>query len=150
MKAYFAGTGLLVIALAVLTIGRSVEGNDEKTSNDTIVINITGTGPRAKYVRDGDTEEKPVLVQVGQTVKWVNNGNLQHSATSFMQNKSGNPIFDTDLIEPTHSKEIKFDSALFTSAGGTPGGQVQLTYFCTIHPVQMKNGKIVLSDARKK
>jgi plastocyanin len=150
MKAYFARTGLLVIGLAALTFGRAAAVNDDKASGEIIVINITGDGPNAKYIRDGDTQEKPVVVNVGQTVKWVNNGDLQHSATSFTQNQSGHPIFDTNLIDPMQSKEIKFDSKLFTSAGATAGGQVQLTYFCTKHPGLMKNGKIVLSDTRKK
>jgi plastocyanin len=149
MKALFAGTALLMIGSALVTFAWAVAGSDQKASDDAVVINITGNGPSAKYVKEGDTEEKPVAVQVGQTVKWVNKGNLQHSATSF-KNQGEKPIFDTGLIEPAESKEIKFDSDLFASAGGTTGGQVELTYFCTKHPTFMKNGKLILSDAGKK
>jgi plastocyanin len=149
MKARFAGTVLLMIGSALVTFAWAAAGNDQNASDETVVINITGNGPNAKYLKEGDTEEKPVAVHVGQTVKWVNKGNLQHSATSF-KNKGDKPIFDTDLIEPMQSKEITFDSDLFASAGGTTAGQIELTYFCTKHPTLMKNGKLTLSDARKK
>ena len=149
MKARFAGTVLLMIGSALVTFAWAAAGNDQKASDDTVVINITGNGPSAKYLKEGDTEEKPVAVHVGQTVKWVNKGNLEHSATSF-KNNGDKPIFDTGLIEAMQSKEITFDSDSFVSAGGTTGGQVELTYFCTKHPTLMKNGKLILSEAGKK
>ncbi len=150
MNARLASTALLVIGLGALSFGQAAAPNDERTSDDTIVINITGNGYGAKYLQDGESTEKPVLVKVGQTVKWVNKGNLEHSATSFMQDKSSKPVFDTGVFAHAESKAIKFDSNLFRNAGGVAGGQVELPYFCTRHPATMKNGKIILSDAGKK
>ncbi len=140
--------GLAILGLAIFALGQGFAGSDDKSADDTIVINITGNGPNAKYIKDGDNQENPVAVKVGQKVKWVNKGNTRHSATSFQQ-KCGNPVFDTDLIDPNDSKEVLFDSTLFMNAGGAAGGQVDLTYFCKRHPAQMKNGKITLSDKGK-
>ena len=134
----------LLITLSIF-VGVVVAHADEKTKDPDIVINITGPGAGAKYIKDGDAEEKEVIVKVGQTVRWVNKGTVSHTATSFLKAEN-KPVFDTDVIDADDSADVKFDGALFTKAGGKAGGEVELKYFCRRHPAQMKNGKILFRD----
>ncbi|MFO1093287.1 MAG: tyrosinase family protein [Planctomycetaceae bacterium] len=115
-----------------------------------VIIRITGNGGTAKYVKDGATMQEDVEVAVGQTVRWINAGNMKHTATSVKKDTAGNRIFDTgDITQtaPNNFKEIVFSEALFKSAGGTAGSSVELEYFCSRHPTLMKSKIILKSTA---
>jgi plastocyanin len=126
---------LLVLAsvswAALLVAG---ENAGQAKGGDTIVILIDA---KMRYIKEGDKEQKPVTVKVGQTVVWKNTDACDtHTATSVAK-KDGKPIFDTDDIESGKSAKIVFDQKLFEAAGGKAGGQVELPYVCTYH----KQGK---------
>lgn len=113
-----------------------------------IKINITGPGATAKYIKEGDAAQLAVEVTVGQTVRFSNTvmTTATHTATSNMKDAMGNRIFNTGNIAVGTFKDVAFDAALYKKAGGTPGGQVDLDYFCALHPATMKS-KIILKDA---
>ncbi len=115
-----------------------------------IVINITGRGTGADYIERGKTEELPVNVTVGQTVRWTNmtsNGvTTSHTASARRRDSNNNRIFNTGEIEQDRIADVLMDRELFEQAGGQPGGQVELDYICTRHPSQM-GSKIILTDS---
>jgi plastocyanin len=74
-----------------------------------------------------------VTIEVGQTVRWVNNDNVEHTVTS------GNPgettagsQFDSGNIAPGGVFE-----QTFTQAG-------TFEYFCEIHPTLMSNATVLV------
>lgn len=142
-----AGTsGLLGALLCAIT---SVEGQRQrgKAQQEVVVINIEGSGSAAKYILEGDTEQKPVVVLVGQAVVWHNKDTVKHTATEGTPDADKH-LFDTGDIKKGASAKIVFDQQLFQRAGGTPGGEVTLKYYCDIHH-QMKSSLILKSSAGK-
>jgi plastocyanin len=103
-----------------------------------VTINIVGKGSKAKFIKQGETTEEQVVVYVGQTVRWQNKGNVEHTATSKLM-VGGKPLFDTGLLDAGEAKEIQFDEKLFKSAGGKVGSQISLDYICTPHKALMKS-----------
>src|SRR5438045_515822 len=133
---------LALLTLAVLAAAPAAPAGDKdkpKQDPNEVLIVITGPGGDAKYIKDGDKEQKDVVVTVGQKVTWRNDGNKAHTATSTKQ-VGGKPLFNTDTLKAKESKTITFDQKLFDDAGGTAGGEVKLEYFCQIHgPAKMKS-----------
>jgi FtsP/CotA-like multicopper oxidase with cupredoxin domain/peroxiredoxin/plastocyanin len=127
----------------------SARRNDGRGNDKPIVINVSGTGGQSKYIKEGDSEQRPVTVTVGQTVRWVNKSDAAHSAT---QGSPGDTVhlFDTGILQPMGRAERQFTEKLFTAAGGEPGGEVTLLYYCRKHPSSMREAKIILRDTRKK
>jgi plastocyanin len=78
-------------------------------------------------MKDNFYKPAKVIVPVGSKVKWVNRGQLQHSATQI----GGG--FDTGLLAPGGVRGVKFKRA------GT------YKYVCSIHP-NMK-GKVAVTKA---
>ncbi len=114
-----------------------------------VKVRLVGAGPNARYIEEGQTEQRPVSVDVGDTVIWANEGNLTHTATA--ENQRGNLLFDTGDIRsgtpgapPPVSDPIQMTAALFANAGGQPGGSVLIEYFCD-HHAQMQSS-LVLND----
>jgi plastocyanin len=66
-------------------------------------------------MRDYLYDPDPLIVKVGSTVTWVNQGEVPHSA------KADDGSFDTALFDPGGAKSITFD---------TPG---TFAYFCELH-----------------
>jgi plastocyanin len=139
----------VALGLSLLAFGCIVAAGGDEPRDQAIVINIVGPAGKAKYIKEGEKEEKPVDVNVGQTVRWVNKGTMEHSVTSFLK-KDDKPVFNTGLFNPEDQREIKFDRDIYTKAGGKPGEEVELKYFCTKHPTSMRNGQINLYDRREK
>jgi plastocyanin len=144
----------LVTLLTCFGIASEPVTADDTDKNDVIVINIGGggaggEGTQAKYIRAGDSSQKPVEVRVGQTVRWVNKDDHGHTATSSNKGRDDKPLFDTgELDKKDAKKDIKFDASIFRQAGGQAGGKVELQYFCAFHP-RMKS-TIVLIDKQGK
>lgn len=112
------------------------------SGQDIITINIIGPGANAKFVQEGKTAQEPVEVIVGQSVKWVNKSDMQHSARSLRKLPDDTRIFDTRILTksgPKQSSTVLFDLALFQTAGGVPGGSVTLEYECQVHPSMMSS-----------
>ena len=126
----------------------TAEEKKENADKDGVVIHIVASDDDTwNYIRKGDDEQKPAIVLVGQTVRWQNDDeDMDHTATSKLKGKDGKPFFDTKKIESKKSKEIVFDEALFKAAGGKPGGEVKIEYFCSYHPRQM-TGVIILKSS---
>lgn len=132
---WFGGFFLLAALLPVTAVAQQP-----------VLININGKGDKAKFIRDGDTEPKPVEVKVGETVRWKNNDDVaQHSIVSDKVNgkivfESANPQF----LKHGDQVDILFDEKLYQAAGGKTGQSVEIKYICGVHP-NMQSSIIVKS-----
>src|SRR5262245_29202050 len=107
-------------ALACLVLTATSPGQDKKDepkSGKVIVIKITKD---RKYIQEGAKEQKPVVVKVGQTVRWQNEDNTTHSATSDLEATKDESLFDTGDIKAKGKKndhvDITFDKKLWDAA----------------------------------
>jgi plastocyanin len=78
------------------------------------------TVPAAVSVSIGDNFYKPenVTIQVGQSIKWRNEGAVAHTVTS---DSDSTVKFDSETLQPKGAYALK------------PGSRGKLTYYCTIH-----------------
>jgi plastocyanin len=141
------GAGLMfLLGLAAALLA----ADDKKEAAKEVVINIKGGGGKAKYVKEGDDDQKDVTVTVGQKVTWNNEkGNAPHTATSKLK-ADDKEVFDTGRLKGGESKTIEFDETLYKKAGGKDGKDVELEYYCTIHGEKNMKSKIVLKPPAKK
>ena len=115
-----------------------------KASAREATIRIVGNGASALYIEQGETQQKPVAVSVGDMIVWVNEGNRTHTATA--EDDDGGLLFDTGDIAPQdQSDPVEMTHELFAKAGGEPGESVSLQYFCD-HHFQMKSS-LVLNES---
>ena len=111
---------------------------------DDVTIRIVGPGGRAQYIEDGETQQKPVAVNVGDIVYWRNEGHRDHTATA-ENGDDGRPVFDTlNIDRGTTSIPVEMSPARFKAAGGHSGGTVTIDYFCDYHPPMQSS--LILSD----
>ncbi len=109
-----------------------------------VLIDITGNGSSALYIERGKTVQEPVEVLIGQTVRWTNNGNRDHTATAFTD--SSEIIFDTGSIDRSGGTfDVTLNRGMFERAGGATGGSVDIEYVCDFHGAM--SSKICLKDA---
>ena len=112
-----------------------------------IVIKIT---KEREYIEEGAKAQKPVIVKVGQTVRWQNEDSVKHTATSDLESKPDEPLFDTEDIAAKGKKkdrvEITFDKEKWDAAAKAlkmPNAkELRLTYYCGHHEGQ--KGEIIL------
>ena len=99
-----------------------------------VTIFISGPGSNAQYIEQGKTEQMPVGVKVGQTVRWQNlNTTRNHTATA--ANQDGDLLFDTGILSSNGAAaDVPITREIFERAGGTPGGLVTVEYECEFHP----------------
>ncbi len=109
-----------------------------KVSAEEILIRIVGSGGAAKYVGPGQDSTDTVKVKVGDKVIWQNEGNRNHTATSF--DSTGALTFDTGSIAHhnaappfNQSSPIEITASMFANAGGTSGGAAVINYYCDFH-----------------
>jgi plastocyanin len=134
--------------LALVAIPLAAEGGKREQAKE-VVINIKGPGAKAKYIKEGDDDQKDVTVMVGQKVTWKNaEGNAPHTATSKLK-ACDKEVFDTGKLKGGDSKSINFDEALYKKAGGKDGKDVELEYYCRIHGEINMKSKIILKAAGK-
>ena len=126
------------LALAALPIAGCGDDEDEGTSASTQTetqqektTTQAETVPAVVSVSIGDNFYKPkeVTIQVGQSIKWRNNGSVAHTVTS-----------DSDST-------VKFDSKTLEPRGGyalKPASRGKLPYYCTIHGKE-QSGTITVS-----
>lgn len=125
-------------AAVTLTVGPAVGANTAEAS-------VSGVGTSASFTAQGS---QPVLVTVqmkniafvapgggknvtillGDTVRWVNQDAVQHTATS--NQDPGGASFDSGLLN--QGQEFRF----------VPGLRGTWIYFCQVHPTQMNNAQI--------
>lgn len=93
-----------------------------------VTINIEGRGADAKLIEAGKTEQAPVRVNVGQTLRWVNNTPEQH----VLDGRVGDLQFH--LVVPIKEGSTggfidkTFTAEEFQRAGGSGTNTVQLSY----------------------
>ena len=110
----------------------SVAFNASGTAPVSVTIDMTGiafVGPPASRPPGGGSDDARILL--GDTIVWVNQDAVQHTATS-TSTPQGGSIFDSGLL----------------GQGGTftfvPNARGTWVYFCELHPVQMADARIVV------
>ena len=115
-----------------------------------ILIRIVGSGESAKYLGPGQSTAETVQLKVGDKVTWQNEGNRNHTATSF--DSTGVLNFDTgsiahhNAVAPfNQSTPIEITMAMFERAGGTAGDAATIDYFCDFHGAM--EGKLEIRES---
>ena len=92
------------------------------------------TVPAVVNVSIGDNFYKPksVTIQVGQSIKWRNDGAVAHTVTS---DSDSTVKFDSKQLEPRGVYALK------------PATRGELTYYCTIHG-KAQSGTITVNRVR--
>src|SRR5262245_61550195 len=120
----------VLAALGAFIFAPALAAEDSKDA--AVVIHID---KKMRYIKEGDTEQKPVTVTVGQAVVWKNlDESAAHTATSRLKGMDGKPLFDTGKIEGGKSAKVVLDIKIYEAAGGKGGAKVELEYHCTLHP----------------
>lgn len=145
----FLMRGAAMWAATVLFVLAAGADDKKKDAADEVVINITGNGGKAKYIKAGDTAAKDVTVVVGQTVKWVNKGNKTHTATSSLK-VGDKAVFDTGDLRANASGSVTFDEQKYKDAGGKDGKAVTLEYYCTVHGKENMKSNLILMPTEPK
>lgn len=126
------------LAIAALPIAGCGDDDDEDSGASTQTetqqektASQAETVPAVVSVSIGDNFYKPseVTIQVGQSIKWRNNGAVAHTVTS------------------ASDSTVKFDSGTLDSKGGyalKPASRGKLPYYCTIHGKE-QSGTITVS-----
>jgi hypothetical protein len=111
-----------------------------------VTINITGD---RQFVVDGQTQQFPVVVGIGQSIRWINKDAAPHTATSDI-NKSGSAgvaVFATGQIAAGQaSVDITITQGIYDEvrqASNVTTPLAHLGYFCSNHPEEM-GGNLVL------
>ncbi|MBL9081784.1 MAG: tyrosinase family protein [Planctomycetales bacterium] len=132
-----SGLGVAIFVLAAAAIVVPAAARDVR-------IRITGNGPAATYIEEGQTVQRPVNVAIGDRITWINGGNAPHTATA--ENDDGDRIFDTGDIAPGQSATpIEVTQALYAAAGGAPASSVVVEYFCRRHGAM--SATLTMTDA---
>ena len=117
---FMTGRVKVLLAGSALTKSHSARSKD---SND---VAAQSALPDARtievHIKDASPYFEPniVEIQVGDSIKWINDGNVPHTAT-----RRDAPAFNSGVLSKGQSVTIRFDSS--TSAEG-------IKYFCIPHP----------------
>jgi plastocyanin len=125
------------VALAALPLAACGDDDDESSnaSTQTKTQQQTATQqetvPAAVSVSIGDNFYKPkdVTIQVGQSIKWRNDGAVAHTVTS---DSDSTVKFDSGNLDPRGAYALK------------PATRGKLTYHCTIHG-KVQSGTITVN-----
>jgi plastocyanin len=100
-----ADGNVVVLPFAITAAEEMDESGDEAESGDVVVISML----------DSSFDPAELSIPVGTTVRWVNDGELPHTATA------DDDSFDSGTLQPGESFEFTFDTA-----GDYP-------YYCLLH-----------------
>ncbi len=118
-KQFFAQILIVVASLAILS-ACGAESEDEDIDDGVVTVAIV----------DNDFEPEELTVEVGTTVRWVNEGMMMHTVTSG-PDATEDGLFDSGDMRNGDTFEYTFDEA-----GEFP-------YFCRPHPMTMRAMVIV-------
>jgi plastocyanin len=133
--------GLAALVLAIAGCGDDDDGDDNggggqaaattTTKTETTSTTQQETIPAAVTVSIGDNFYKPkkLTIQVGQTIKWKNEGAVAHTATS---DSDSTVKFDSGNIDPRGLYALK------------PTTRGTLSYYCTIHGKAVQSGTVTV------
>lgn len=118
----------IVLAVVVLLAGAAIAPSLALPSQPFNWQMYAGAYQQPEPVKVVDFAYTPnvIIVPVGTTVRWTNNGAFNHTITS------DTALFDSGPLAPGGSFEYRFD---------TPG---TFNYHCTLHPSM--TGKVIVSN----
>ena len=119
----------IVLALVVLLLGAAIAPSAALPSQPfswQLYASAYQPGPKPVEIRDFAFSPNVVLVPVGTTVRWTNNGAVDHTVTS------NTGVFGSGTLGPGASFEYRFDVT-----GTYP-------YHCTFHPGM--TGTVIVVD----
>jgi len=134
----------LTMAFAWLALTAVSQGGDKKEGSKGGKVIVIKINKDRQYIEEGAKSQKPVIVKVGQTVRWQNDDSVKHTATSDLEVKTDEPLFDTGDIAAKGKKkdhmEITFDKEKWDAAAKLlkmPNAkELRLTYYCGHHEGQ--------------
>lgn len=133
--------GLAALVLAVAGCGDDDDGDDNggdgqaaattTTKTETTPTTQQETIPAAVTVKIGDNFYKPAntTIQVGQAIKWKNEGAVAHTVTS---DSDSTVKFDSGNLDPRGVYALK------------PTTRGKLSYYCTIHGKAAQSGTVTV------
>ena len=133
--------GLAALVLAVAGCGDDDDGDDNggdgqaaattTTKTETTPSTHQETIPAAVTVKIGDNFYKPAntTIQVGQAIKWKNEGAVAHTVTS---DSDSTVKFDSGNLDPRGVYALK------------PTTRGKLSYYCTIHGKAAQSGTVTV------
>ena len=87
---------------------------------------------------DNDFDPPTVEIEVGDTVKWTNDGDNTHTATATDLDAGGQRLFDTGDVESGDSASHSFND---------PSGQAGIAYECVHHDM---SGVVIVKPVQKR
>lgn len=99
-------------------------------AQSSVPVTVTVTMENIAFNNPGGTGDD-ITIMRGDTVRWVNNDAVQHTATS-SQTPTGGTAFDTGLL--SQGQEDTF----------VPDARGVWVYLCEVHPVQMVDARITV------
>lgn len=111
-----AGGGFIVLVLLFLVNGQLFNAKKDLVMDDVMVNEEKMMAKNTVVISDSSYAPTTTTVKVGDTVTFVNNDEIEHTATA------DDGSFDTDVLATGEKAEVMFD---------TPG---TYTYRCSIHP----------------
>lgn len=144
-------------SLAALAALSTAEGPARHLQAKEITIEIKGEDGGTQYIEKDKSGQFPVVVRVGDTVKWANMTDDDHTATSDILKADGKRLFNVEVPPGTPTmpgvKEHKFTQDDYDAAAAVlkPGTdqRLHLGYFCDEHRDTM-GAKIVLKPAEER
>ena len=119
----------ILLALVVLLSGVAIAPSIALPSQPfswQLFANAYQPEPEPVEIRDLAFAPNVILIPAGTTVRWTNNGAVDHTVTS------DTSLFNSGVLNPGASFEFRFD---------TPG---TYTYHCTFHPSM--TGTVIVTD----
>jgi plastocyanin len=119
--------------VGAITVTASPAGSSASTTFDIDVsapVSVTVTMENIAFNAPGGGDD--VVIMLGDTVRWVNNDAVQHTATSTDTPAGGN-AFDSGFL--SQAQDFEF----------VPNTRGAWTYFCRVHPAQMRDARITVN-----
>lgn len=122
---------LTALVLAVAGCGDDDDGDDNGGDGQAAATTQQETIPAAVTVKIGDNFYKPAntTIQVGQAIKWKNEGAVAHTVTS---DSDSTVKFDSGNLDPRGVYALK------------PTTRGKLSYYCTIHGKAAQSGTVTV------
>lgn len=120
-------------SVGAITVAASPEGSAASATFDlqaSTPVSITVTMENILFNAPGGGDD--VVILLGDTIRWVNNDNTAHTATS-QQEPAGGTAFDSGTMNLG-------DEFVFV-----PDVRGLWIYFCEFHPVQMRDARITVN-----
>jgi plastocyanin len=120
-------------SVGAITVNASPAGSSASTTFNIDVsapVSVTVTMENIAFNAPGGGDD--ITIMLGDTVRWVNNDAVQHTATS-TQTPAGGTDFESGFLNQNQEFEV------------VPNARGIWIYFCRVHPTQMADARITVN-----